>query len=55
MREVRYISEKLYHTYAAMPMAIQFLWITPLTGLAMIGAGTALIIRAKRKEKMVKT
>jgi hypothetical protein len=55
MREVQHISEKLYHTYAAMPMAIQFLWITSLIGLAMIGAGIALIIRAKRKEKTIKT
>jgi len=36
-------------------MAIQFLWITSLVGLAMIGAGIALIIRARRKEKAVKT
>lgn len=55
MREVRYISEKLYYTYVAMPMTIQFLWTASLTGLAMIGAGTILIIRAKRKEKVVKT
>jgi hypothetical protein len=55
MREVQYISEKLYHTYAAMPMAIQLLWTASLIGLAMIGTGTALIIRARRKEKVVKT
>jgi len=55
MREVQYISEKLYHTYTAMPMAIQLLWITSLIGLAMIVAGTALIIKARRKEKAVKT
>jgi hypothetical protein len=55
LREVQHISEKLYYTYIAMPMAIQFLWISSLTGLAMIVAGTALIIRARRKEKMVKT
>jgi hypothetical protein len=55
MREVQHISEKLYYTYVAMPMAIQFLWITSLVGLAMIGAGIALIIRARRKEKAVKT
>jgi hypothetical protein len=55
MREIQHISEKLYHTYAAMPMAIQLLWITSLIGLAMIGAGIALIIRARRKEKVVKT
>ena len=51
MREAQYISEKLYYTYATMPMAIQLLWITSLIGLAMIGAGIALIIRARRKER----
>jgi len=55
MREIQYISEKLYHTYTAIPIAIQLLWITSLIGLAMTGAGTALIIRARRKEKAVKT
>jgi len=55
MREVQYISEKLYHTYTAIPIAIQLLWITSLIGLTMIGAGTALIIKARRKEKVVKT
>jgi hypothetical protein len=55
LREVQHISEKLYCTYIAMPMATQLLWISSLTGLAMIVAGTALIIRARRKEKAVKT
>jgi len=48
-------SEELYYTYVTMPMAIESLWIMALVGLAMIGAGTALIIRARRKErKMIK-
>lgn len=51
MRGVQYISEKLYYTYATMSMAIQFLWITSLIGLAMMGAGIALIIKARRKER----
>ena len=55
MREVHQISEKLYYTYVAMPMAIQFLWTASLIGLAMIGTGTALIIRARRREKAIKT
>ncbi len=55
MREVQYISKKLYHTYTAIPTATQLLWITSLTGSAMIATGTALIIRARRKEKAVKT
>ena len=55
MREVQYISEKLYHTYTAMPMVTQLLWTASLIGLAMIVAGAALIIRARRKEKVVKT
>ena len=55
MREVQSVSEELYYAITAMPMVIQLLWITSLIGLAMIGAGIALIIRARRKEKAAKT
>jgi hypothetical protein len=54
MREVQSVSEELYYAITAMPMVMQLLWITSLIGLAMIGAGIALIIRARRKEKAVK-
>jgi hypothetical protein len=55
MREVQSVSEELYYAITAMPMVMQLLWITSLIGLAMIGAGIALIIRARRKEKAIKT
>jgi uncharacterized membrane protein HdeD (DUF308 family) len=55
MREVQRTSKELYYTYVAMPMAVGFLWITSLIGLAMIRTGIALIIRARRKRESSKT
>jgi len=48
MRKVQSISEELHSTAIAMPMVVKLLWIATLAGIAMIGAGTALITRARR-------
>jgi hypothetical protein len=49
MRKVQSISEDLHSTAIAMPMVVQLLWIATLAGIAMIGAGTALITRARKR------
>jgi hypothetical protein len=49
MRKVQSISEELHSTAIAMPMAVKLLWIATLAGIAMIGAGTALITRARKR------
>jgi len=49
MRKVQSISEELHSTAIAMPMVVKLLWIATLAGIAMIGAGTALITRARKR------
>jgi len=49
MRKVQSISEELHSTAIAMPMVVKLLWIATLAGIAMIGAGTALITRAMKR------
>jgi hypothetical protein len=49
MRKVQSISEELHSTAIAMPMVVQLLWIATLAGIAMIGAGTALTTRARKR------
>jgi len=49
MRKVQSISEELRSTAIATPMMVKLLWIATLAGIAMIGAGTALITRAMKR------
>jgi len=49
MRKVQSISEELHSTAIAMPMVVKLLWIATLAGIAMIGAGTALTTRARKR------
>jgi hypothetical protein len=49
MRKVQSISEELHSTAIAMPMVVKLLWIATPAGIAMIGAGTALTTRARKR------
>jgi hypothetical protein len=55
MREIQSLSEKLYTAMVVLPAVENILWAASIAGLIMMAIGIALIIRARRKEKAVKT